>query len=262
MSSTVILEKKDEISTITLNRLEKRNALNERLIEELGNAFSISEIDENISGVIITGAGDVFCSGADLQYLKSLQKKKYDEHLSDTKRLKDLYYKIYTYPKPTVAVVNGPAIAGGCGLMNVCDFAFASKSAQFGYPEAKIGFIAALVSVFLIQTIGLNKTKEMLFTGDLIDANTAERIGLINKIIEPEGNLMSYAINFLRKINHNSRYSIHYTKRLITSFNQKSLEKMLNEACIFNAKSRLTADFSEGIQSFLEKRKPIWGEKP
>ncbi|MCK4755272.1 MAG: enoyl-CoA hydratase/isomerase family protein, partial [Calditrichia bacterium] len=166
--STLLFEVENKVLHITLNRPEKRNALNDLMVKELRDIFLYFEDNDDIIVVSVTGSGETFCAGADLSYLQSLLNKSYEENLKDSINLKEMYWTIYNFPKPTVGLINGPAIAGGCGLMTVLDIAIASKNAIFGYPEVKIGFVASLVSVFLIQTIGLAQTRKMLFTGELI----------------------------------------------------------------------------------------------
>jgi len=180
---TIKIEIRNKILNITLNRPEKRNALNNQMVKELNEIFLSFRTDDSVVGLMITGSGKSFCSGADLAYLKSLKDKSDQENLQDSNDLKDLFWNIYTFPKPTLAVVNGSAVAGGCGLMSVFDVAIASENAKFGYPEVKIGFVAALVSVFLVQIVGLRHTKYLLLTGNIIDSTRAEKIGLIQKVV-------------------------------------------------------------------------------
>ncbi len=256
--STLLFEVENKVLHITLNRPEKRNALNELMIKELRDIFLYFKDNDDIIGVSVTGSGESFCAGADLSYLQSLIDKSYEENLKDSINLKEMYWTIYNFPKPTVGLINGPAVAGGCGLMTVLDIAIASKNAIFGYPEVKIGFVASLVSVFLIQTIGLAQTRKMLFTGELIDAVEAEKRGLIHQIVE-EGELATVSEEIFSQIRKNSPQAIKQTKKLLHDHQGDMIEKRLEQACHFNAESRKMSDFKEGLQSFLEKRKPNWG---
>ncbi len=257
--NTVLATIEDSVLIITLNRPDKRNSLNQEIIKELKDVLLKYRNDQTIYSVIITGAGKAFCAGADLAYLKSLLKHDYEKNLQDSLELKDLYYMIYTYPKPTLAMVNGPAVAGGCGLVNVCDFVFSTQSAKFGYPEVRIGFVASMVSIFLIQTIGERHAKELLLKGDLLTPIEAKDIGLIDKII-PENEIKEVSMNFLIKLKYNSQQSLDYSKQLFHRIFYNDLENKLIKACEFNARTRNTEDFKEGINSFLEKRKPKWQE--
>jgi methylglutaconyl-CoA hydratase len=247
----------NNVLKIILNRPEKRNALNKMMVTELNDIFNRFKDDESIFGISLTGAGEAFCAGADLSYLKSLLGKSYQENLEDSMNLRRMYWSIYSFPKPTVALVNGPAIAGGCGLMNVFDIAFASGQAFFGYPEVKIGFVASIVSVFLVQTVGLQQAKYLLLSGKKIDAEEAEKIGLIHSIIR-NGNLQTAARQFFKQIRENSPQAVLQTKRLLHQISDDKMEVLLDQACDFNARSRQLSDFKEGILSFLEKRDPEW----
>jgi len=255
--NTVASQRKENILIITLNRPEKRNALNSLLISELYEILRDARENKQIHGIILTGAGKAFCAGADLAYLETLLSKKYDEHLKDSKQLMEMYYELYTYSKPTLALVNGPALAGGCGLVTVCDFAFATTEAKFGYPEVKIGFVAALVSIFLVQAVGYRRAKELLLTGNLIDATKAKELGLINDIVSP-AQLMPFGLSFISDLLKNSLVSIQLSKKLLNLTVAKDVRTRLEEASKFNAQIRQENDFKEGILAFLQKRPPKW----
>jgi len=257
--STLLYSIENNILRIKLNRPEKRNAFNDQMIWEINNIFLHFKEYKDIIGASITGSGESFCAGADLSYLQSLGKKSYEENLKNSYNLKEMYWNIYTFPKPTIGLINGPAVAGGCGLVTVLDIAIASKNAIFGYPEVKIGFVASIVSVFLIQNVGFAKTRKLLFTGDLIDAPEAEKIGLIHEIVEDQ-ELEVAANTYFSKIRKNSPQALVQTKNLLHEFKRDAIEKKLEIACQLNAKSRQTDDFKEGLKSFLEKRNPIWGK--
>jgi len=256
---TLICTIDKDVLCITLNRPEKRNALNEQMVDELNSVFIKYKNVKNIIGVSLTGSGESFCAGADLSYLQNLESKSYEENLKDSQNLKEMYWNIYTFPKPTVALINGPAVAGGCGLITVLDIAIASKNAIFGYPEVKIGFVASIVSIFLIQTIGLGQARHLLYTGDLIGADEAFKIGLIHNIVD-KGKLQLASDEFFSKIRKNSPHAIKQTKSLLLDLMGDTIQKKLDHACQMNAKSRQTDDFKEGLKSFLDKRKPIWGK--
>lgn len=254
---TLKFEISKEILIITLNRPEKRNALNDQMVKELNEILLRFRSDDAIIGLMLTGSGDTFCAGADLAYLQSLKDKSHQENLEDSNNLRDLFWNIYTFPKPTLALVNGAAVAGGCGLMSVFDIAFASERAKFGYPEVKIGFVAALVSVFLVQIIGFRQTKYLLLTGNIIDAYEAERLGLIQKVVA-YNSLRDSADTYFDRIRNNSPQAVKQTKHLLNMQWGKQLQGFLEEASEFNAKVRKTEDFQEGLIAFLEKREPVW----
>jgi len=254
---TLIFENKNGQSTITLNRPEKKNAINNTLVSELSDLLDNLKEDRETKVLILQGSGDAFCSGADLEYLKNLKEYSYKENLKDSKTLAELFLKIYEFPKLTIAKVNGAAIAGGCGLATVCDFVFATENSKFGYPEVKIGFVAAIVSVFLIRQIGERKARELLLSGAILNAREAFSFGLINKVLL-NNEIDTYIESFISKIIGNSPQAIKGTKSLLNSFSFDLPVDILDELAKINAEFRQTSDFSEGVNSFLEKRKPNW----
>lgn len=243
---------------IQLNRPEKRNALNRQLIAELGKAFDFAEGNSNIRTVVLKGDEKAFCSGADLAYLKEMRSYSDQENLEDSLQLGELFLKIYTLSKPVIAMVEGPALAGGCGLASVCDFVYASEEAIFGYPEVKIGFVAALVSTFLIRQIGERKARELLLTGKILSANQAHELGLINDIFDRK--ILPNAVQELSdKLSKNSPQALAVTKRnLLAEFEFAQIESELKRLAKINSDFRRTEDFLEGVTSFIEKRKPQW----
>lgn len=195
---------KERIGYITLNRPEKRNALSFELVDEMKNAFTMAEQDDKVKVIVLKANGESFCAGADLGYLQKLQNFSREENLEDSLHLKDLFYKIYTLNKVVIAQVQGHALAGGCGLATVCDFVFAVPEAKFGYTEVKIGFIPAIVMVFLIRKIGEQKARHLLLSGELICGEPTVQFGLVNRIVEKE-KLDATVIDFANKlINNNS----------------------------------------------------------
>jgi methylglutaconyl-CoA hydratase len=171
--SLVLYSVADQTASITLNRPEKRNALSPELVTELKNAFNKAEQDAAVKVVVLKANGESFCAGADLGYLQQLQNFSFEENLADSNHLKEFFLKIYTLNKVVIAQVQGHALAGGCGLAAVCDFTFAVPEAKFGYTEVRIGFIPALVSVFLIRKLGEQKARHLLLTGEIIKAEAA-----------------------------------------------------------------------------------------
>jgi methylglutaconyl-CoA hydratase len=254
---TLIYRTSKGVSTVTLNRPEKKNALNDTLVFELSGLLDELSADTATKILILEGAGDAFCSGADLAYLKNLKDYSYDENLKDSRSLAGLFLKIYEFPKLTIAKVNGPAIAGGCGLATLCDFVFATERSKFGYPEVKIGFVAAIVSVFLIRQIGERKARELLLSGKILSAEESLSFGLINKVLL-NSELDTYIADFVSKIIRNSPQAVKRTKSLLNSFSFELPVDALDELAKLNAEFRQTSDFSEGVNSFLEKRKPNW----
>jgi methylglutaconyl-CoA hydratase len=249
---------KDRVGLITLNRPEKRNALSHELVADLKEAFAKAEKDDQVKVIILKANGEAFCAGADLTYLQQLQKFSYEENLQDSNHLKELFLKIYTHPKMVIAQVQGHALAGGCGLATVCDFSYAVPQAKFGYTEVKIGFIPAIVTVFLLRKIGEARSKELLLGGELLTAEQAVQIGLINKMV-PAEKLEQEVWSLAQKlVEGNSAQSMKLTKQMIAEVQSKPLEEALNYAAEMNARARGTEDCKRGIAAFLNKEKLSW----
>jgi len=254
----ILLEQKNRTGIITLNRPEKRNAFNGIVVKELKEAFSQYEHNDEVKVIILRAKGKVFSAGADLEYLQKLQGNTFDENKEDSNNLKELYLQIYQSPKVVVAEVQGHAIAGGCGLMSVCDFAFSVPAAKFGYTEVKIGFIPAIVMVFLLRKLNEAYARELLLGGQLIDADRACEIGLVNKIVSEE-ELSAFTEGFASKLSEsNSHSSMKSTKKLIAQVQGMDVETALTLAVETNAKFRETDDCKKGIAAFLNGEKITW----
>ena len=246
------------IATITLNRPEKRNALNAELVQELSDALSKAEADDSVKAVILKANGNTFCSGADLDQLKAMQSATYEDNLADSNRLKELFRKIYTLKKIVIAQVEGFALAGGCGLATVCDFTFCTPEARFGYTEARIGFVPAIVMVFLIRKIGEKKAAQLLLSADIISADDALKLGMVNQI-HPKETIEQAVLDFAQKlITQNSAQSLAATKSMINQVQSQSLDDALNYATQQNAMARSSTDCKRGIQAFLNKENISW----
>jgi methylglutaconyl-CoA hydratase len=252
------LDVKERIGTITLNRPKKRNALNFELVSELKEAFNSFERNESVKVIVLNAKGPAFCAGADLAYLQKLQGFSYEENLMDSNHLKELFLTIYTLKKVVVAQVQGNAIAGGCGLASVCDFAFTVPEAMFGYTEVKLGFIPAIVMVFLLRKIGAGNAGHLLLSGELISADEACRIGMVNKVVSSE-KLEESVLTFAKKILvENSSQAMATTKQMIAKVQSMQLEEALNLAAEMNARARSSDDCQKGIRAFLDKQKIAW----
>jgi methylglutaconyl-CoA hydratase len=244
------------IATLTLNRPDKRNAISYELIDDLIRA--LDEVRNSSAGVLIlTGAGKAFCSGMDLDNLKALIGRTPAQNLADSRTMVGLFRSLYEFPKPTIAAVNGAAIAGGTGLALLCDFTLAVPEAKFGYTEVRIGFVPAIVSTFLLRQVGERYARDLLLTGRIIEADEAHRIGLINEIVSAE-KLIGRARELAAQLMENSPASLVCTKRLLSEYARTELDAQIQSAVRENAAIRSTRDFREGISSFLEKRKPRW----
>jgi methylglutaconyl-CoA hydratase len=257
--TTLQLAYDDGIATLTLTRPEKRNAISFQLLNELMAAFDEVE-NSDAQVLILTGAGKAFSAGLDLDELKSLLGKTHEENVEDSARMARIFRRLYDFPKPTIAAVNGAAIAGGTGLATMCDFTLAVPEAKFGYTEVKIGFVPAIVSSILVWQVGHKIARDLLISGRLFDAVEAHRYGLVNEVVAPE-RLMDRARELAAQLLENSPPSVRATKKLINSFIAAQLDEQIAEAVEDNARIRTTADFREGITAFLEKRKPRWTGK-
>src|ERR1700732_1698277 len=256
MYSTLILEFSGEIAKITLNRPDKRNAINTQMIAELQSALDAIEKSHS-RVVIVTGAGKAFCAGMDLEMLAAIAKQSPSENQEDSRRMAKMFRRIWSFSKPLIAAVNGAALAGGCGIATLCDFTLAVPEAKFGYTEVKIGFLPAIVSVFLTRQIGDKQARNLLLTGRLVEAAEALSLGLITEIV-PRERLMQRARELADVLIAASPVSLTRAKRLLTSAAAASVDADLERAILENARIRCTADFKEGLASFLEKRKPVW----
>lgn len=254
----VLFEVKERIGYITLNRPEKRNALSHEMVSELQQAFSMAEEDQKVKVVVLRAKGDAFCAGADLQSLKQMQTNSLEENLADSNQLKELFLKIYQLKKIVIAEVQGHALAGGCGLTTVCDFVWAVPEAKFGYTEVRIGFVPALVLVFLIRKIGEHKARHLLLSGELYPAREAQQWGLCHEVVSPEA-LSESVFSFAQKlIKNNSGHSMLTTKKMIDAVQGMSLLEALQYAATQNAEARASADCKKGISAFLNKEKISW----
>jgi methylglutaconyl-CoA hydratase len=256
--NNITYEVKNRIASITLNRPEKRNALSYELVSELKSAFQAAGDDKNVKVIILKAEGKAFCAGADLAYLQSLQSNTYEENLADSRHLKELFEKIYTLPKVVIAQVQGHALAGGCGLATVCDLVFSAPEAKYGYTEVKIGFIPAIVKVFLIRKIGEAKAKQLLLTGDLISATEAKEMGMVNYLVAAD-ELSSSVQSMAEKLcTQNSAQSMGTTKIMIAKVQELPVNEALEYAAEMNAKGRATEDCKKGIAAFLNKEDLSW----
>jgi methylglutaconyl-CoA hydratase len=247
------------VATITLNRPDKRNAISFELIDELLAALKEVEASDAIV-LILTGAGKAFSSGMDLDNLKSLIGRTPEQNLKDSETMVRLFRSLYEFSKVTIAAVNGAAVAGGTGLALLCDFTLAVPEAKFGYTEVRIGFVPAIVSTFLLRQVGEKQARDLLLTGRIIGAEEAARMGLVNEIVSPD-NLMSRARELAALLMENSPASLRATKKLLSDHSRAELDVQIEAALRENAAIRTTADFREGVTSFLEKRKPVWSTK-
>jgi methylglutaconyl-CoA hydratase len=253
---TVILENEGPLAVITLNRPEKRNALSPELIADLLDA--LTAVEEGPARLaILTGAGQGFCAGMDLASLRKLADQTPAENLADARRTSGVFRRIWSYPKPLIAAVNGVAVAGGCGLATLCDFTLASEEAKFGYTEVRIGFMPALISAYVQLQVGEKVARDLLLSGRIFGANEARELGLVNRVV-PAERLLSAARELAAELLKNGPHSLLATKRLLVRVDQDELDRRLELGIAESVAIRQTPELREGLTAFLEKRKPNW----
>jgi methylglutaconyl-CoA hydratase len=256
----VLCENRGGAAVVTLNRADRRNALSRPLIAELTQTFTRLRDDAAVRCVILTGAGTAFCSGMDLAELQESLAMPNEQSpvWDDALRLAKLYDLIYTSPKPTIAAVNGAAVAGGAGLVSVCDLAVSAPEAKFGYPEVRRGLVAAMVMPHLLRHVGERTARNLLLTGEMIDAGEACRVGFINAVV-PANDLLERALAWGRAIAEGGPNALKQTKDLLKRFSHQALS--LEEAAKASAAPRLTEECKQGLETFFAKRPAPWAPR-
>jgi len=254
--TTIKVESDGALAFVTLNRPEKRNAISAAMIAELMAALQgLESGSERVA--IITGAGKAFCAGMDLDALKSLATQSAEENLADARRTAGFFRRLWSFPKPLIAAVNGAALAGGCGIATLCDFTLAAPEAKFGYTEVRVGFMPALVSMFLERQVGEKVARDLFLTGRIVDAAEAKAIGLVTRVV-PAEQLLAAASELAATLIANSPGGILATKRLLVRASEAEIDRRIELAVAESAAIRATPDFREGLAAFLEKREPRW----
>ena len=253
---TIIVEKHSLVATITLNRPEVHNSLNDVMIEELFDAFSTFKND-NSRVILMTGADKSFCAGADLNWMKDIIQYSYEQNIKESTKLADLLDLIFTHPKAVVAAVNGSSIGGGIGLMAACDFVYASSKAKFAFTEVKLGLVPSVISPYVIYRTNFSRIKELFISGELFSAQDAYAIGLVTKVTDP--NSLYTEIGLLTdKLLKNSPYAISKIKELI----QRNIELNFSDLKSYTAELisslRVSEEGQDGMKAFFEKRNPAW----
>src|SRR6185369_14845154 len=250
----------DEILTITdgsiryltLNRPDKRNALNDALITALKEGLSEADADESLRAIVIRGAGKDFCSGADLSALQKISQSSFEENLEDARNLAELFAIIRNIKIPVIAAVHGRALAGGCGLATGCDIVLASKSARFGYPEVKIGFVPAIVTAILRRNVSEKIAFELITQGFEFSAEEARSYGLVNRIFDGDS-FEADVKNYVRAYEGASRSAVVLSKKLLYEMDGMDFDRALDAGAKTNAEARMTDDCRKGIARFLDK---------
>jgi methylglutaconyl-CoA hydratase len=249
---TLRLTREDAVAWLTLDRPEKRNALDDRLIAELKAALHEADADDEVRVVAIRGAGQDFCAGADLSALRRIAGASVMENLADVDALAELFLRMRRHRKPVVAVVHGRALAGGCGLATACDLVVAAESASFGYPEVRIGFVPAMVMAILRRNVSEKRAFDLVTGGAAIPAAEAERIGLINRVLPDEG-FAEAAAAWVGDLAARSASAVQLCKRLLYQQDGMGFETALRAGADLNVIARMTEDTRAGVESFLRR---------
>jgi methylglutaconyl-CoA hydratase len=252
MESRILYEAAGDIARITLNRPEKRNALDPRMVAELRGALAVAGADDTVRAVLLAGAGKDFCSGADLASVAHVAEAGILENIEDARNLAEVFLAIRAMPKPVVAAVHGRALAGGCGLATACDMVLAAESAQFGYPEVNVGFVPAMVMALLRRAVGEKTAFALAITGDVITAERAREMGLVHAVY-PDDRFPAEAEAFVRKLAAKAPDAVALTKQLLYRSDALPFEAALEAGVQTNAISRMTPGFRQGVARFLKK---------
>ena len=259
----IVLEKsgRADIVTLTLKRPEKWNALNQQLVGELTSVIESLSSDETVRVIVLTGSGNTFSAGADLEALEKMQTASYEDNLKDSQKLANLYTSIRSCSQPVIARVNGHAIAGGFGLLTACDFAIVDDRARLGFTEVRIGFIPAIVMTFLRTRIPDLAVRDLLLTGRLISAQEALELRLVNRVVD--GARIDEAVRDLADeiVRETSREAVSATKRMLFETEFMSMRESLAIAVERNATIRKSTECQAGIRAFLEREDPPWKKK-
>jgi methylglutaconyl-CoA hydratase len=251
-SNTVLYQIDGSIARITLNRPEKKNALNDALVAGLKNALAQANDDNAVRVVVITGAGADFCSGADLSALQKISGASIAENVADARSLMELFVLIRQVSLPVVAAVRGRALGGGCGLASACDIVLGSANATFGYPEVKIGFVPAIVTAMLRRNVSEKRAFEMLTRGMEISAEEAKNLGLVNQVFDDESFELDVT-SYLKAFERLSKSAVALTKTLLYQIDGMAFGQALEAGVDVNAIARMTEDCGRGIERFLKK---------
>ena len=258
MSTLLETETDGAVRTLRLNRPDKRNALNGALVTALKEALDAVEADDEIRVAILTGAGSAFSAGADLAALRALQDASPRENERDSRHLAELFRQIYRHPLPIVAQVNGPAVGGGAGLAAVCDLSLAAEDATIGFSEVRIGFVPAIVMVFVRRKLGETAARDLLLRGRLVDGAAAADLGLVTRAV-PSDRLADETQALARELaTETSGTAVALTKRMMAQVPGMGLEEALDYAVQMNAFARSTEDCEAGIEAFLNDEAPPW----
>lgn len=255
--TTFDVTKKGPVARVTLNRPEVRNAFDEVLIQELDRALQEIAADEDVRVMVLTGKGTVFSAGADLNWMKKVAKYSYDENFEDAIVFAKMMERMYRLPKATIAMVNGPCIGGGVGLISTCDVVLASSEAVFALREILLGIAPATISPYVLRKMGERHAHDYFLTGRKFDATRACEIGLVNDVAAP-GDLEALTERWIRRFLRAGPEALEATKELINKVAWSSIEDIQEYTARTIARLRESEEGQEGFAAFFEKRKPKW----
>lgn len=255
--STIKYEKQEQVGGITFCRPEVHNAFNSILIKEMLQLFEELENDSDLRVIVLTGEGKSFCAGADLNWMRSVVKQGFDENLGESNELADLFHKIYSFKRPIIGQINGAAIGGGTGFVAVCDIAVAARSAVFSFSEVKIGVVPACIGPYVIKKMGEGKVRELFITGERMNAERAHEVGLVNKVVDDDL-LESEVEQLVRTILSSGPGAVAVAKKLVGAVPLMTPEQFKPYTAEMIARLRISEEGQEGMDAFLNKRKPNW----
>jgi len=254
---TVLAAKAGKVLRLTMNRPEVHNAFNATMIRELALEFEEARKDADVRLVVLTGAGESFCAGADLNWMREIIRYSFEQNLRESRELAELMHSIYALPKPTIARINGAVIGGGTGLFSACDIVIASDRAKFGLSEVKIGLVPAAIGPYVIRRIGESAARELFLTGERFDAGRALEIGLVNKVVS-HAELDDKVEEVVRLLLSSGPEAIAKCKELLQRVPAMGLDEAKSYTAEMIARLRVNPEGQEGMAAFLEKRKPRW----
>jgi methylglutaconyl-CoA hydratase len=256
-TSLITREDRGHVAVLTLNRPDQRNALSRALVAQLRDAVDKLAVDQKIRAVVLTGAGPAFCAGMDLKEaaLVEASAEIEKETIATIEEFADLIQRLHTLPKPTIAAINGDALAGGAGLVAACDMAIAADSARIGYPEVLRGLVPAVVMHDLCQQLGDRRARELLLGGSLIGAAKAHSWGLVNAVTMAD-RCLAEAVEAAQRLVNSAPQAVAATKRLVDE--ARSRPRDLRGAAAVSAAVRVSEEAREGIRAFIDKRPPRW----
>jgi methylglutaconyl-CoA hydratase len=254
---TLVITKKDDVATVTLNRPDVHNAMDDTLMKELTRCFTTLSKDDSVAAIVLTGNGKSFCAGADLLWMKRMVTYTEEENKKDSRLLLDMYDAIYSCPKPVIGRINGHAFGGGIGLLAVCDITVTIPETKFAFSEVKLGIIPAVISTFVAPRMTVAAMRRFFITGERFDASVAQTIGLVDLVVPPE-KLDEVVESCVAQVRSSSPSAVKEVKQLIEHLRTMDLEKYRDFTIRKISELRCSPEGQEGISAFLEKRKPTW----